>query len=136
MLSVRSKLSRCKSRSPSFALGGRSYYYFKSDRVGNNIFSMSNIKVYDGAYVSDIVTNAKDGDLLLHLDNFDLTDNITYTSDYDIDVTKSEWSNAEHDGTNSATVSGNVISHTRSKNNWYMQLFSCSHMLPIAVHKT
>ena len=102
------------------ALGGRSYYYFKSDRVGNTIFSMSNIKVYDGSYTNNVVTNAKDGDMLLYLDNFDLTDNVTYVSDYDIDVTRSEWSNEEHDGTNSATVSGNVISHTRSKNNWYM----------------
>ena len=84
------------------------------------VMEIKNIAVYETAEVFTPVTNAKDGDLLLELDNLDLEDGTTITSDYDIDVTRSTWSNAEHDGTNSATVSGNVISSTRTTNNWYM----------------
>ena len=96
----------------------------KNEETGeleNNLtMEIKNISVYNVLYESTLTTNANTGDLLLELDNFDLTDGNAFTSNYDIDVTKSEWSNADHDGTNSATVSGNVISSTRTTNNWYM----------------
>ena len=87
---------------------------------GGHAISIKDISVYDTADVFITGTNAKNGDILLELDNLDLNDGNAFTSSYDIDVTKSTWSNANHDGTNSATVSGDVVTSTRTANNWYM----------------
>ena len=86
------------------------------DWSAGSAVDVKDISVYNTVELEIIQTNANNGDLLLELDNFDLTDGNTFSSDYDFTVNDPEWSS---DAEASSHVSGNHIICDRTVNNWY-----------------
>lgn len=98
------------------ALGARTYFWAQTDRENMVMFSMSDIKVYGCTYSKSTVTNAEDGDLLLYLDDFDLTDGTTFESELDLTVTEQD---LDADTKTRAEVDGEKIVCKLDKNEWY-----------------
>ena len=118
--------SKCYTSSNAFNMensdGYISLFILNQNDDRNKDFSagaavdVRDISVYNTAELETIKTNANNGDLLLELDNFDLTDGTTFTSNYDFTVNDPAWSD---DAEKSSSVKGNKVICERDKNNWY-----------------